>query len=492
MRELTRIMDHQGEFPAVEQFIQLASDVKHTLPESQIGYAADWSEYSAYQVPGGDEVRFHLDKLWAQDCIDFVGIDNYMPLADWRDGLDHKDGNWRSDHALDYLQHNIEGGEGFDWFYETPEARTVQRRRPILDHEYLEPWVFRFKDVRSWWSKRHFDRVDGVRAVVPTAWEPRSKPIRFTEYGCAAIDKGANQPNKFLNEKSSESSLPHFSSGRRDDGIQTQYTRALLFYWNEKGRNPVSDVYDGTMIDLSRSAAWAWDARPWPYFPELDGQWSDGRNYARGHRLNGRTGGQPLSLVVQEICASAGLPHVDVSKVDGIVRGYVMSDVQTARADLQALVISYGLEVKEVGGHLCFSMRADAPTAEGEKLKLVRKGDEVLTYVRGGDALGYGRVAVHHVDSNGDFQARVSDARSESGPAFPLSQTELPLALTSAEGHALAARLLAESRVAMDQMSFVLPPSQRDACAGDLVKIKDEDDLWMRTAVQKSATVAAG
>ena len=29
---------------------------------------------------------FHLDPLWASPSIDFVGIDNYMPLADWRDG----------------------------------------------------------------------------------------------------------------------------------------------------------------------------------------------------------------------------------------------------------------------------------------------------------------------------------------------------------------------------------------------------------------------
>ena len=48
-------------------------------------YAADWSEYSGYQ-PGGGEKFFHLDPLWASDDIDAVGIDNYMPLADWRDG----------------------------------------------------------------------------------------------------------------------------------------------------------------------------------------------------------------------------------------------------------------------------------------------------------------------------------------------------------------------------------------------------------------------
>ena len=33
-----------------------------------------------------DDVYFHLDPLWASPAIDFIGIDNYMPLSDWRDG----------------------------------------------------------------------------------------------------------------------------------------------------------------------------------------------------------------------------------------------------------------------------------------------------------------------------------------------------------------------------------------------------------------------
>jgi hypothetical protein len=52
-----------------------------------------------------------------------------------------------------------------------------------------------------------------ARGAVPTAWVPRSKPFWFTEYGCAAIDRGTNQPNVFLDPKSSESALPYFSRG---------------------------------------------------------------------------------------------------------------------------------------------------------------------------------------------------------------------------------------------------------------------------------------
>ena len=29
------------------------------------------------------DVFFHLDPLWADPEIDFVGVDNYVPLSDW-------------------------------------------------------------------------------------------------------------------------------------------------------------------------------------------------------------------------------------------------------------------------------------------------------------------------------------------------------------------------------------------------------------------------
>ena len=70
----------------------LAADVRAILPDAKIGYAADWSEYFGYHPQDGSgDVLFHLDALWADDEIDFIGIDNYMPLSDWRDGEDHAD-----------------------------------------------------------------------------------------------------------------------------------------------------------------------------------------------------------------------------------------------------------------------------------------------------------------------------------------------------------------------------------------------------------------
>ncbi len=235
LRGLTQVRGSGDSYPAVAQLRALAADVRAILgPEVRIGYAADWSEYRGHDVGGGD-FHFHLDPLWADHNVDFIGIDNYLPLSDWRDGEDHLDAQAaRTIYDLDYLKGNIEGGEGFDWFYASPEHRAAQIRTPITDGAFGEPWIWRAKDIRSWWSNPHRDRVGGVQQP-PTAWVPRSKPIWFTEFGCAAIDKGTNEPNKFLDAKSSESSLPYGSDGRRDDLMQMQYLRAMLSYWSDPG-----------------------------------------------------------------------------------------------------------------------------------------------------------------------------------------------------------------------------------------------------------------
>ena len=75
---------------------------------------------------------------------------------------------------------------------------------------------------------RHYNRPGGVESTTPTAWVPQSKPFWLTEIGCPAVDKGANQPNVFVDPKSSENALPYFSRGTRDDLIQRRTIDAMI------------------------------------------------------------------------------------------------------------------------------------------------------------------------------------------------------------------------------------------------------------------------
>ncbi len=470
MRGLTQIRGAGDAFPAVAAMRTLAAEVRAILgPECKISYAADWSEYFGYLSPEGNRY-FHLDSFWADENVDFIGIDNYMPLSDWRDGVDHADAEAGAIYALDYLRANIEGGEGFDWFYQGPEAEAAQIRTPITDGAYGEPWVFRYKDLRNWWSLPHHDRVEGVRAAAPSPWVPRSKPFWFTELGCAAVDKGTNEPNVFLDPKSSESRLPRFSSGRRDDLIQMQYLRAHVAHWAEPENNPESDIYGGQMVDMARAHVWAWDARPFPQFPANRALWSDGENWARGHWISGRVAAQPLSNVVAEICRQAGLAAFDVSGLHGLVRGYVAGAVESARATLQPLMLAHGFEAVERDGTLIFRMRDGRAGADLGPDDLVEREGGAVTRQRAPRAELAGRVRIVHVEAEGDFETRAAEAVFADDPAPTVAQTELPMLLTRAEARGLADRWLAEARVARDGARFALPPSAR-LRAGDVVRL---------------------
>lgn len=475
LRGLTQIRGAADTFPTVAALRQLAADVRAILGAgTKITYAADWSEYAGYDDGQGNRY-FHLDPLWSDANIDFVGIDNYLPLSDWRDEDGHADAGWGSIYNLDYLTANIAGGEYFDWYYGSDEERAVQRRTEISDGAYGEPWVWRMKDIRGWWENTHHERIGGVRQVTPSPWVPGAKPIWFTELGCAALDKGTNEPNKFLDPKSSESALPHFSNGRRDDLLQMQYLRAMICYWRDPANNPVSAVYGAPMVNMDRAHVWAWDARPYPQFPGNITLWADGSNYPRGHWISGRTTAQPLSSVVAEICWRSGLRSFDASGLYGVVRGYVVAEGGTARQALQPLMVAYGFDALERDGVLVFRMRngRGGKSLSSDALALSEQSSGFVETVRAMEASVSGRVRLSYVEAEGDFETRTVEAIFPDDEAVNVSQSELYLSLTRAEGQRIAERWLTEARVSRDGAKFALPPSLGYLRAGDLVNITD-------------------
>ncbi len=482
LRGLTQIRGPGNSYPAVTELRALAGECRTILgPAVRIGYAADWSEYFGHRPQDGSgDVIFHLDPLWADPAIDFVGIDNYLPLSDWRDGEDHLDAAAvPAIYDLSYLRGNIEGGEGYDWYYASAEAADAQERTPIADGAHGEDWLFRVKDIRSWWSNLHYDRPGGVRSDMPTAWVPSSKPIWFTEIGCGAIDKGTNAPNKFWDPKSSESGLPPYSNGRRDDFLQMQALIAQLGYWADPATNPTSDIYGGPMVDLDHAFVWAWDARPYPNFPNDVALWSDGANYSRGHWLNGRTSSRSLASVVAEICRRSGIERYDVSRLWGVVRGFAPGEVDTGRAALQPLMLAYGFDAVDRDGVLHFRTRTGRAGGGLGELDLVET-DEVdgrIERTRAAEAEIVGRVRVSVVESEGSYQVLSAEAAFPEDADDTVTNSDLPILMTGTEARAIAERWLTEARVARDAVRFALPPSRTDVAVGDVVTLAEKGRL---------------
>lgn len=289
MRELLSLRDGADAYPGVEAMGTLMADAKAVLGAGvAVTYAADWSEWNGWAPPEGGW-NHHLDPLWA--AADCVSIDNYMPVADWRpedDGGIDGAAAGGSIYNISYLRSQIEGGEGYDYFYADQAARDAQTRTTITDTGGAA-WMFRRKDLRNWWTNQHFNRsAAGTPSASPTAWVPQSKPIQFTEFGCGKVNSGANQPNVFVDPNSVQGGYPAYSTEAADPRMQLAYFRAWLEHYRLGGpNNPVSAVYNGPMLDLAASCAWSYESRPFPEFPLDPDLGNDGARFLTSHDING-------------------------------------------------------------------------------------------------------------------------------------------------------------------------------------------------------------
>ena len=483
LRGLTQIRSGASVYPAVAQLRSLAAAVRAILgPATKISYAADWSEYFGHHPQdGSNSVFFHLDPLWADKSIDFIGIDNYMPLSDWRDGWDHLDArDWPSIYDRTYLQSNIAGGECHDWFYASAADRAAQVRTPITDGAHNKPWVFRTKDLWNWWSNRHYDRPGGVESATPTAWIPQSKPIRFTELGCPAIDRGTNQPNVFYDPKSSESFVPHFSRSWRDDAIQRAYLEATYLFWGKPANNPSSTEYPGRMVDLAECAAWTWDARPYPFFPELPDVWSDGANWRLGHWLTGRLGAVSLAALVRHLCLRAGLPEawIDVSGLTGACDGFVIAALESPRTSITMLAGHFGFDAVESEGVIRFIMRGRAPVATVSPDDMVANSKgEVMGLTRGQETELPQALKWQVARSDEDYDGLTVEARRITVEASRVASDSFAVAVPPEEAERRCRRALMEAWTGRETGTFRLPPSRLALDPGDVIHLAHDGRL---------------
>nr|WP_246588154.1 glycoside hydrolase TIM-barrel-like domain-containing protein [Paracoccus bogoriensis] len=480
MRGLTTIRSGASSYPAVQAFRDLAAAVHSILgPATKISYAADWSEYFGHHPQDGSgDVFFHLDPLWADANTDFIGIDNYMPLSDWRDGFDHLDAQagWPAIHDRGYLQANIAGGEGYDWFYASEADRSTQLRTPITDGAVGKPWVFRYKDLRAWWSEPHFNRPGGVESGTLTAWVPQSKSIWFTELGCPAIDRGTNQPNVFFDPKSSESFTPYFSRGWRDDAIQRAYLEATYLWWGAAANNPVSTIYGGRMVHVPECAAWTWDARPYPFFPALTDVWTDGPNWRLGHWLTGRLEAVSLAALVRHLCLRAGLPEsrIDVTGLWGAVEGYVIGALESPRASITTLARHFGFDAVETGGIIRFVMRGRAAVAEIDADDLVAAPDpraEGLELTRAQETELPQALKWQLARADEDYDAAQVEAQRITVSASRIASEAFPMAVAPEEAERRCRRALMEAWIGRETASFRLPPSRLALDPADVIRL---------------------
>ena len=237
---LTFIKGNGSEFHFVSCLVELAADVRAIVgDEVKISYAANWSEY--HSCKGGYR---HLDALWSNDNINFVGIDYYMPLTDHRG---------EEEISLEQIKQGFVSGEGMDYWLNGEEQVA-----------FTDPGA-KWKDLDRWWRSQHWGWNPELNESFKTEWAPKSKPIILSEYGFRSMDKTTNQPNIFGDN------LPKHSSGEPDEGLQLTAIRAMIEH-----------IEDSPSIESG--FCYGWDSRGagWPAV------YKDGKHWFTGHWIDGK------------------------------------------------------------------------------------------------------------------------------------------------------------------------------------------------------------
>lgn len=490
LRGLTSLRDG-SRFPFVDALVALADDVRAILGAgTKLTYGADWTEYFGLQAPDGSgDLFYNLDPLWASDAIAAVGIDNYMPLMDWRDGDAYLVGA-NPDGAMSATDKSamtaaLTSGEGYDWYYASEADRMARQRTPITDGVYQQPWVYRYKDLYNWWSNHHYDRVSGVQSSQPSAWQPQSKPFWFTELGSPAIDKGANQPNVFADPKSSENAWPYYSNGGRDDAVQRAFLDVHLdAVTGNRTYNPRSDDGGFLMIDPERVYLWAWDARPYPGFPLSDEVWGDGENWLRGHWLNGRLGGVPVIEWMARTAQDYGLQTPSNAATSVVLQGVLISAQASGRAMIEPIMNAFGVVAQEdVAANdatISFIPIDEVPRLHLDLNQLIETADGATLVERLEQATELpSRVAFHYRDGLQSHLINIAQSRRLSDGDDRVTSIDLPIAADDALMRQAAEKLLNRQQLARNKCQFSLPACHSYLQPGDVIVFDDrQSERW--------------
>jgi len=482
MVALSTVRSSSTNFPFVNELQSLTQDARSILGAAcKLTYAADWTEYHGYQPADtpGDKL-FHLDSLWADPNIDAVGIDNYMPLADWRDfGANEDYTNHDITQDLDYLKSNIAGGEGFDWFYASDADRANQTRSPISDSAHGEPWVWRYKDLKNWWMNPHHNRIGGVRQSVPTSWQPQGKPFWLTEVGCGAVGNGANQPNAFTDPKSVENKSPYHSDGLSEPSIQRQFLRAHYDHWQnehdafEADQNPLSSLYEGRMLDADRIYLWAWDARPFPAFPLRNDVWSDSPSYFTGHWTTGRFGCATVSEITVSVAKDIGVQLSNEDSAPSFIEGCLIGSPTSARNDIELLLKTDELLIRDGPDGLSLDRIRE------NKLHVIDESRCVVTesgiFERSHQDRGerIRSVNVNYADRLSDYD-NVSAFQTNVEQDGAVAAIGLPFTLDSRTATRIASVQLQQAQETTKTVQFALPLSDLSFEVGDVITLRDD------------------
>jgi hypothetical protein len=451
LKKLTTIRSINGEFPVVNELINLAKKVKEILgPSVKITYAADWSEYH-----NDSKGWYHLDDLWSSEYIDFIGIDAYFPLTDTATGGIKKED----------IEKGWVSGEGADYYYDSNGVKQ--------ELTSSNAW----KNIKYWWENDHY-QPDGTK----TSWQPKSKKIWFTEYGFPSVDKAPNQPNIFYDPNCIDGGVPKYSTGDIDFVIQKKSIKATIEVVKK-------------MEFIENIFLWCWDARPYPAWPH-GMYWSDGYLWERGHWVNGKFGTSSLAAVISDLCIRGGIErqYIDISEIDDSVHGVVFNNPLSISDTIHMLRCAYFYDFSFRENIIKFCKRGLSHYhANIHYSELITKDKNYINLFYNAEQKIPRTINLNYIDQALDYDIDIISSTYD----FPRSNVNynvrLPIILSRGEAERISLNILFNSRNETIIFDFILPLKYIFLNASNIIKLnldKKTYTIRIRTMSIKGMEIA--
>lgn len=440
---------HPRVFPAVSEFVSLASKVRSIFQERdiKITYAADWSEY--HHSEGG---WYNMDPIWMSKDIDVIGIDAYFSLT--------------QSYSSDIARRDIREG------YPNLASAAVG---------ISKDWLL--GDIEHWWQSKHFN-PGGLRTV----WQPKAKKVWITEFGFPSVDKSTNEPNKFPDKKSISGGYPVFSSKGIDFAIQEEAILSALAHFE-------------SLECIQNSFLWCWDARH-PFWPsgafrckfrkEMDLCWEDECNWGSGHWVNGKLSNVCLGEILTSLLLEAGFEESEFSidsSVKCLISGFLV-DYRCSIAELLgALSLQYNLFLRRNSqGALEISSASKKTSHLDSCLSLDQLlCDSKLNLFRSrqvSDINALASISLRFIDEEEQRKALVEIHSSLSPRSLILA---LPLVMSESKASAAAWHIMERIR-GSEQTIAIKVHRDCEIRPADMVQIKGHDDFALMRVLSVKET----
>jgi len=170
-----------------------------------------------------------------------------------------------------------------------------------------------------------------------------------------------------------------------------------------------------------------------------------------------------------------GFDRHSISPLPGIVQGYVIDRVMSAREALQPLELAGFIDVLETGWTIAVRARGEsalAATLDDGDLVETKPGSALLSLTRAQETDLPASAKILYVDGERDFQTAVAEARRLAGASGRVAQAELPLVMDALAAQPLAETWLFESWANRERAALSLPPSRIAVEPGDVLTIE--------------------